>query len=783
MAEENKSKKESIFRRLLQRLIPGLSLKTVGDAFRRLFLWQSGETAETEKRQRTAIFVFRLVFIAMMGFLITHFSWLMLVKGKQYRQEAGESQTRTFTTSATRGNIYDCNGKALAVTVESCTISVSRDDIRTHGAELEEKDNGTTLDYQKKVASGLARILGLDYSETLSIIQKDYNYWNAATDISVELGEEISAWIEEEAIKGVSVQKDTARYYPYGSLAAHVIGFTGADDTGLVCGIEVALNSELSGTDGVVVATVEKNGNAITGESRNVVTEKVDGYNAVLTIDTEIQKIAEEVLEEAVTDFGVIEGAAAIVMDPSNGDVLAMVSNPTFDLNEPRKVDELMTSRYLWTPESEEDNILTSFIWKNRALSISYEPGSTFKAITASIALEENVVGIEESISDDPLSLADWTIHCSTAETEQGHGEEIFRLAVANSCNPVMARVALRVGVDKFYSYVKAFGFKNKTNILLSGETVGVIHGDPSEIDLAVTAFGQRFTITPIQLATAYCAIANGGTLYEPRIVSKLTDSSGNTVKTYEPVEVRQVISEETSKTVMSLLEGVVSQGTGERAYVAGYRIAGKTGTSQTTETETTGRYVVSFSAVAPSDNPEIVVLVVLDHPTIGEVSGAKMGAWTAASIAKRVLNYMDVEKVYTEDDAAKIRNVYYVGDYVGRDLVSVKREIKDSTRLYNVEVIGEVTENSVVTGQYPEAGTYIAREGTIILYVTEDGTGETGLVKVPNVVGMSICEAHNLLTGVGLNMDCRSGSIITEQSIEPGTAVETGTVVVLKAE
>ena len=763
-------------------------LKFVWTLFRNLFIAPAGVSAEGVAQSHKRIRIAGIAVSVILIIIVVYYGYLMIGRGEKYGVEAYEAQNRVFETAARRGNIYDINGNAFAVTVDAFTVSVSRKEITEYG-ETKYKD-GDVDDYRRLVAKGIADRTGTDADVIFEELKKEggSNYRNVAVNVESSMGEAVKQWISEEKIKGVTVTATTSRYYPFGSLASHVIGFTGTDNYGLVCGIEVELNGILAGTNGKVLATVEKNGNAISGEPRTVIQELQNGYNVNLTIDKNIQQIAEDVLSEAVRDFGVSEGGAVIVMDPDDGSVLALASYPSFNLNDPFTVDEGLRERSLYIENENSTGFLQDFIWKNRAIAISYEPGSTFKAITSAIALEENVVTPDSVENDDPLDLADWTIHCSTASTDQGHGKEIFRLAVANSCNPVMARVALRVGVKQFYKYVRSFGFYNKTNILLSGEQVGVLHQNPGEIDLAVMAFGQRFTITPIQLASAYCALANGGTLYEPRIVDSVTDENGRVVAEYaerfEPKEIRKVISKETSSTVVELLEGVVSIGTGGRAYISGYKVAGKTGTSQTTETETTGRYVVSFASIAPSDRPEIVVLVMLDHPSseYGDVSGSRMGAWAAGKVIKRVLEYKQVKKIYTADDAAKIRNVYYADDLSGRTFIEAMNWIKTSSRAYNVIIVGDPETHPTVSRQFPAAGVYTARECTQVLYFTDDPDAKAAMVKVPDVVGMDICEAHNTVTSLELNMDCRHGDVIKTQSIEPGTLVEKGTVIVMTA-
>ncbi|MBO5418324.1 MAG: PASTA domain-containing protein [Clostridia bacterium] len=728
----------------------------------------------TSKGTQTRVAVAKIAFSAVMVLLVGHMAILQFVRGEELQEDAYNLHHRGKTISAARGNIYDRNGTPLAVTVSANTITVSRNTVKKEG---EDYPGGVTA-LQKDICEKLSEVLDLEYETLFERIQKKQNYWTVATNVDTKKGDEIRAWANEKDLDSITVEDDTKRYYPGGSLASHVIGFTGNDDQGLVCGIEVALDEELSGTPGRVLSVLDASGNEIAGEDI-VRVEPVQGKNVTLTIDATIQAIAEEALANAVADFGIIEGGAVIVMDPDNADVIAMASNPSFDLNDPWECPENIDD-YLWDPGTDETaNILSSFVWRNNALTDTYEPGSTFKSITACAALEENVVTPETTFSDEPLSLAGWTIHCWK---RVGHGSETFSLAVANSCNPIMARAALRVGVDKYYEYVRSFGFTERTNILLSGEAVGVMHDSPTEIDLAVTAFGQRFTITPIQLATAYCAIANGGTLYEPRIVKELCDSEGNTVKTYETKEVRRVISEKTSKTVLKMLEDVVNIGGGNRAYVSGYRVAGKTGTSETQQTDSTGRYVVSFSAIAPADDPELVVLVVLDHPTVGNVSGGLQAARTAGEIVKKSLEYLGVEKKYSEADLKTLINVYMAPDLVEKSLADAIVELKSSSRHYRYEVVGDTSENATVVAQFPEKDTMIVREGTIILYTSEELVGQSpGKVRVPNLVGYTLDEAHEYVTALGLNMYAVSRGTVVEQDIMPGEIVDKGTVISLR--
>ena len=608
-------------------------------------------------------------------------AWIQFVRGEEYQKRAYLQQNNGRIIPANRGTIFDRNGNILAISVNARQVSVNQQTIIKEG-----EARGDVKAYQELVARALADILDLNYETVLEKVQSVGRYKEIARKIDVEVGEQVEGWIKKNKIKGVHVDEDVRRYYQ--TTPCYILGFTGRDDQGLVCGVEVALDKMLAGKAGRIVTEVDAKGVELPFDAERRI-EPVNGYNATLTIDITIQYMVEQALQKAVIDQGVIGGAAGIVMNPNNGDILAMASWPNFNLNDPYACPPDMDPSS-WTGNSSESvQILSTTVWRNKALTDTYEPGSTFKAITSAAVLEEGIANPSTIVNDAPLKLSGWTIRCWRKTYD--HGNETFLEAIKNSCNPVFAKLSLKLGIKKFYSYLDAFGFTRKTGLGLTGEADSIIHKDPKEIDMAVAAFGQRLQITPIQLITAYSAIANGGNLLTPRIVKELTDEHGNVVMRYDTKVVRQVLSKETANTLLSMLEETVASGGGSNAYVTGYRVAGKTGTSQTPETDTTGRYVASFCGIAPADNPQIVILIVLDHPTVGVTSGGRQAAPVARELIEKILEYMEVERRYTELDKDKMLVKYKVPDLSELTLSEAIDELKKNNLSYRI--VGDYTD------------------------------------------------------------------------------------------
>ena len=732
--------------------------------------FQSVDRNDKMKSKTNFIRVFVLLLLAVLLFRFVH---LQFIKGDYYAKKAYAQQNSWRTISAKRGKITDVNGNVLAISISTYLVNVNQKIISDVYEKEEEK-----VAYQKKIAAGLAEFLEIDYNEVLKKIQSEGRYKLIEENIELEVGDKIKQWIKEEKIKGVYVDEDTMRYYPNDNLASHIIGFTGKDDQGLVCGVEVAFDDLLMGTDGRIITAVDAAGNELPYDEVTRL-DPIDGYNVVLTIDATIQNMVENALEATIEKFNVLEGGAIIVMRPETCDVIAMASYPDFNLNDPYLQPAGDTTEN-WVGNSQENvQVLFDTVWRNKALTDTYEPGSTFKSITTCMGIEEGKVNPNSIVSDAPLSLAGWTISCWRKSGD--HGSETFTESVKNSCNPVFSKLALDIGLEKFYEYIEAFGFKDKTGIVLTGEAESIFHANPGEIDMAVTAFGQRVQITPIQLATAYCAIANGGTLLKPRIVKEVTDSDNIVIKSYDTQVVRQVISEETSKQVLGMLEQVVATGTGSNAYVSGYRVAGKTGTSETTQSETTNRYIASFCGIAPADDPEVVVLVMLDHPEPedgADASGGKHAAPVAGELIEKILTHLEVDRRYTELDSNSMMVKDYVPDITGMSVAEaielLEKEGFEYT-LADADSNGDLTQIQV-TEQIPRYNSYVMSGANIILYTNPET--EKKKVTVPDLTGYSLAEAVNTLNDIGLNVKADNIGTVISQNIESGTQVEKGSVI-----
>ncbi len=506
--------------------------------------------------------------------------------------------------------------------------------------------------------------------------------------------------------------------------------------------------------------------------------EPIDGYDLYLTIDETIQYFTEKALEKAMLDYNLKRGAAAIVMKPKTGEILAMASKPDYDPNDPfAKPDFLGDIEWKGQSSDEDVALLFQTVFRNKAVMDTYEPGSTFKAVTAAAALEEAVVNPGTEFVCSTVHMAGHNINCWKAG---GHGAESFRLGVYNSCNPVFVKTGLALGINKFYQYARNFGFMERTGITLNGEPKDSEyqwHKNPQEIDLAVSSFGQRFTISPLQLVTAYSAIANGGNLMKPILVKQISDSNGNVVEKNEPQIVRKVISKQTSDTLREILEGVVSEGTGKNAYVSGYRVAGKTGTSETHETDTEGRYIASFAAFAPADDPEIALLIILDHPQVYPRSGGMIAAPVAGKLIEEILDYLRVEREYTELDKQLMLKEMYVPEVRNMTLADAKAKLK--TYELNFLIEGDNKEDSaIVVEQTPKPNSSVPSGSTVIIYTYKPD--QELPVTMPNVLNKNISEAAESLKNAGLNIKVEGMGQAHRQEYEPGQELYKGQVVTI---
>lgn len=706
--------------------------------------------------------------------LIMRTAWLQIVRGDELSAAAREQQTSDNIINPQRGLIYDRNMKILANNLSVETISISPKNVR-----------GNSKQDAKEIAKNLADILSLDDDEVLEKINKKSNFEYIKRKVEKDEADAVREYVNKYSLDGIKFTEDTKRYYPYNNFASQVIGFVGADNQGLE-GIESVYDETLKGTPGRIVSANRAAGMELPDNYESYY-EAQEGQSVVLTIDESIQHYVEKHLETARVENKLEEGAAAIVMDVKTGEILAMATKPDYDLNQPFAVTEAVTEKY---PDIESElaaldgaeysarlTEVTQFLRRNKAVVDSYEPGSTFKVAVASMALEENAVSLNDHFyCGGSIKVADRRIACAN---RNGHGAETFVQGVQNSCNPVFIEVGARVGRETFLKYLKGFGFRDTTGIELPGETNGIFHNesDFKEIDLATSSFGQSFNVTPLQMITMVSAVANGGKLMKPHLVKELVDSNGNVVDEYKPHVVRQVISEQTSKTMCEILESVVSVGGGKNAYLAGYRIAGKTGTSEK-QPRGNGKYVASFVGFAPADDPQIACLVILDQPPVGAVYyGGLIAAPVVKNILEESLQYLGVEPEYTQEELALI-------DITVPDITG-KTRAEAETILTEAGVGAAFRGNGdLVLDQVPKAYSKLSRNSKVVAYT--EGEVSTQSVTVPSVIGCSASEANKGIVNAGLNVRIKglsnaSGSAMcSSQSPAAGTVVEPGTVITL---
>lgn len=713
-----------------------------------------------------------VTFLVLFCILCVYIMKINIVDGEKLRTGAIEQQTRDYQVSSPRGTIYDRNGKALAISSSAETISVSPAQI----AEKVKKNQYNVDD----IALKLAEILELDAEDLKKKLTKKNSdgVYLADVEIASKVEPEIADEVRALNLTGVHFKEDTKRYYPLGTFASHVIGYVGKDNQGLG-GIEMVYDSELSGIPGRVVTLKNAQGTDMPfQEERHIDSEK--GLNVVLTLDETVQHFAEKHLEDAYRESQAREGAACIVMDVKTGAILAMATQPNYDLNNPNQITDKGVLAYLETLETDEEYnqavaAARNKMWRNKAVVDSYEPGSCFKIMTMSMAFEEGVVTPEDHFFCPGYKVVeDRKIKCAE---NSGHGAQTFRDGVKNSCNPVFIEVGQRVGIDAFKKYFKAFGFRDKTNFDLPGEASGVFYTDEqfNIVELATASFGQGPKITPLQLITAVSAVANGGNLMKPHLVKQFTDENGTVVKKIEPTVVRQIVSKETSEIVCELLENAVTNGSGQNAYIKGFRVAGKTGTSEKLP-RGSGKYTASFVGFAPANDPKVACLVVIDEP-VGGYYGGQIAAPAVGRILEDTLKYLGVEPQYTENEKTTID--VDVPDVTELEIAVAKKRLNDMGLKYTIIGGGEK-----VVRQMPMENATVNSGSVVVLY-TEDV--ESALVTVPDVSGKPLARVKSILTSAGLNLSIvgagatgsTSESTIAEsQTPAAGQQVPQGTVI-----
>ena len=698
---------------------------------------------------------------------------LQITRHEELQGKAVSQQTRRTVVTASRGTIYDASGNILAISASAETIILSP-------LEIDQAVNSKTTPVswtKDSLAAGLADILGKDAASIRKRMENtESQYEVIQLRAEEDVAAKVRAYVDENDIVGVHLVADSKRYYPYGSLAAQVIGFVGTENTGLY-GLEAYYEEELEGQNGLVISAKDKAENDMLYTYEQYFAAK-DGGDLTLTLDATIQYYLEKGMESMLDKFSAANGAAGVVLNAKTGGIMAMASYPNYDLNDFSAVqDKTLLERIERKESTLADMQLLQ--WRNKALNDTYEPGSTFKILTLAAALEEGVVDKTTTVNcGGSVTISGYTIHCSN---KNGHGLQTLVQSVGNSCNPAFINYGLRVGNEKFYQYMESFGLMNTTGVDLGGEAVGVFASPSSftQLDLACYAFGQNFTVTPLGLIAAQAACVNGGYLHTPYLVERITDSEGSVVYRHDDTPVRQVISEETSATVRECLEYVVASGTGKNGQVAGYRIGGKTGTADKGQT---GDVVVSFLCFAPADDPQVIMLITMDTPSRATgvyVSGGNMVAPTASSVMSEILPYLGIEPSYSAEELLGMDTT--VPNVIGMSVDEAKAKLKERVLSCRVEGDGDT-----ITDQTPAGGAIIPGKSVVILYANEKKS--TDKCVVPTLLGRTPSEANTVAVNAGLlirfsgTTGSESSSIrVLSQNLEAGTEVDAGTVITVQ--
>lgn len=721
-------------------------------------------------RQRTAILIL-LILVLGFGAAVLRLTYLTTVQSSELQEAAVDLQLADTTVSAKRGTIYDANGNVLAESASVWQVVMSPVNFKN--------------DKQRQAAAkGLSEIFDLEYNDVLDDTKQQSHYVVVKRRIESDEREKVLELIDtlkkDYSCSGViQLLDDYKRYYPKNSLASSVIGFTGSDDQGLE-GIEYEYDSYLSGTPGRIITAQNARGTDMPFRYEQNV-ESEDGNNVYLTIDETIQSICEKYMQKGVEDNNVLNKGVCIAMDVNTGAILAMVTTDGYDLNNPYELSAKDKKKIKSTPkkkQAEAESAALSNMWRNKAVADTYMPGSVFKMCVASAALEENLVNEKTSFTCTGSILVEGeTIHCSNIA---GHGTQSFVEAISNSCNPAFVQIGQMLGASKFRQYYQGFGFSDKTGIDLPGEAEDSFwkEGKMGGVDLAVASFGQNFKITPIQMITACAAVSNGGYVVQPHVVSKITDSKGNVIKTVDKKVKRQVISDDTSKKMNEYLEYNTERQGAAAGYISGYKVAGKTGTSEKkditkVESSFSEDYISSFCGYAPADDPQIAMLVFFDTPDGDAYYGSQVSSPVFINIMSEVLPYLDVKTSYTDEELGYVDAS--AGDYTGLSVDEAKTAVEADGFTATVKGNG-----STVISQIPTVSSGLQKGGSIVLYTDSNSQSET--VSVPSLIGLSPDEVNNVASAYGLNVSfsgaTTSSGTSSSQNIEAGTSVSPGTVI-----
>lgn len=714
------------------------------------------------------ILIMAVVIIFLMTTTVARVFYLTIVRGEELSEKAETQQLKDTEITAMRGTIYDSNGNVLAQSASVWNVFIDPLNIKDKQRDL--------------IVDEFANLFGYDADEKKEFYDKtnhQNHYELVEKKVENNIKEKLSKFVSKNELGGcIGTEQTTKRYYPYGTLASSVIGFTGADDQGL-SGIESYYDEQLTGTNGRIITAKDAKSNNIANDYETSIAA-TDGDSIVLTINQTIQYYLEKGLRETMNEYQA-KGAYGVVMNCNTGAVLAMSSLPDYDCNEPYKLTYSKDKKAIKklgdkTAKQEAESAAVQNQWRNFTVSDTYVPGSVFKTFVASAALEENVVNLNTTYNcTGSIQVDKYKMKC---HYHPGHGMQTLTQGLENSCNPFFITIGQKLGVHNYFKYFDAFGFTQKTNIDLPGEASPQYYKEDQYgiVELSSASFGQTNSLTPIQVCTGLCAIANGGKLLQPYLVSSIVDANGKTVKKTQTKEIRQVISADTSEKVRKMMKSVVDNGTGKNGYVAGYSVGGKTGTSTKLGESKNGegdKYIVSFGAIAPSDDPEIAMLIIVDEPN-QDLGGGALCAPIAAQVTQEAMNVLGIEPKYNDSEMKDLSK--QTPNVVGKSLDEAKKMLEENN--LNYVVVGD---DSTVTRQCPSGADTIPNGGTVYLY-TDDSEKQT--VNVPNFSGLTVNEAKDLASSSNLNIQIAgnsmsSGTVVAyRQSEETQAKVEKGTVV-----
>ena len=760
--KDNKSKKENIIKSKINKK------KSTDKVLKIKTPFESGNFIQT-KKLRIILIVLVLIFLLLIG----RIGFLQFVQGSQLKEAAYNQQAINQIISPKRGNIYDSTGKALAISAQVDTITINP-------AKIVGDNDEETKELKEKVAKAFSDIFSLDYNETLEKVNSSSQVETIVKKVEQEKVEKLKQWMEDNEVSvGINIDEDTKRYYPYDNLASNVIGFCGSDNQGL-SGVESKWDSVLTGTPGKIVSSKGSDQQEIPDSEETYISAE-NGSDITLTIDLNIQTIVEKYLKQAVEENNCKKGGNAIVMNPQNGDILAMACYPDYNLNEPYTPNETLAKTYDSLSSEEKSEALYK-MWANRSVSETYEPGSVFKLITSSVALEENItttdkandfncIGYEEfedASASQPIRIKCWSAN--------PHGEQTLREALEHSCNPAFMQLGKRIGASTLYKYYDAFGLFNSTNSGLYGEQSSIFQKleNVGPVELATMSFGQRLNITPLQMATAVCAIANDGVLLQPRIVKQITNTETGAITETPVTEVRQVISKQTADEVKSMMESVVTEGTGKHAAVSGYSVGGKSGTSEPTYTNTDAGYVASFVAISPIEDTQVVILVTLYDPPKNNHQGGTLVAPVVSQMLSEILPYLGIP---SSDSAENVdtSNLIAVPEVRNKTVTEAQKILESAGFKVKTHVNGDAN-NTLVKDQTPKPGSYLSKNSIIVLY--GEGSDVTTSITVPDLKGMNASQATTALRDKNLNISIEGKGVVTSQDYLKDEQVQEGTII-----